>query len=133
MPSPFELAAAMSSAAVDTVYGENFSFVAMKAGADVDNPRIADPARPQFTAVGAYIGPAKAVLPHARGSIPDDNARRAVVSEPYVSIDNGNMPWWVVIGDRVVRLKTGETFEVARSIPDGVTRTRIHLTARKKS
>lgn len=133
MPSPFELAAAMSSAAVDTVYGENFSFVAMKAGADVDNPRIADPARPQFTAVGAYIGPAKAVLPHARGSIPDDNARRAVLSEPYVSIDNSNMSWWVVIGDRVVRLKTGETFEVSRPIPDGVTRTRIHLTARKKS
>ncbi|WP_438278085.1 hypothetical protein [Nitrobacter sp.] len=132
MPTPFELAAAMSSAAVDTVYGESFTFIAMKVGDDVDSPRIEDTTRPQFTAVGAYIGSAKAVLPHARGSIPDDNARRVVASEPYVSVDNGNMLWVVTIGDRATRLKTGETFEVSRSIFDGVKRTRIHLTARKR-
>ena len=40
MPTPFETAAAMVSAATDTVYGESFTFIAMKVGADVDRELV---------------------------------------------------------------------------------------------
>ncbi|QDM26995.1 hypothetical protein FNL56_13395 [Tardiphaga sp. vice304] len=133
MPTPFEIAAAMNSAAVDTVYGEAFQCFAMAAAGDVDGPRQADPARDSFTVTGGFLAPSHSVLPHARGSVQDDNAHKVAISVPRVSFDNRLMVWPLRPGDRVVRLKTGETFEVAKALPDGVLRTMFSLTARKRT
>src|SRR4051794_37664233 len=108
MPTPFETAAAMTSAAVDTVYGESFPLIAMKPADDVNSPRVPDAARPTFTAIGAYVAPSQSILPHARGPIADDNAGKVIASQPLVSIDNARLQWPVTTGDRVTRLKTGE-------------------------
>ncbi|MDA9521639.1 hypothetical protein XI06_15120 [Bradyrhizobium sp. CCBAU 11434] len=132
MSTPFELAAAQTSAAVDSVFGEPFTFVGMKTGDDVDAARIADPDRPAFDAIGAYVAVTSALYPHARGSIADDHVQKTVASQPLVSIDNANLQWAVVTGDRCTRQKTGEVFEISRPMPDGVKRTIFHLTARKR-
>jgi hypothetical protein len=130
--TPFETAATMTSAAVDLVYGETFTFTGMKAAADVDSPRVADPARPAFDATGGYVAPSQAIYPHARGSIADAHAQKTVASQPLVSVDNDRLAWPVTTGDRVTRKKTGEVFEISRPLPDGVRRTVFHLTARKR-
>lgn len=133
MPSPFEIAAAMTSAAVDTIYGETFECFAMVAAGDVDGSRSTDVARPSFTVTGGFLAPSNSVLPHARGSIQDDNAQKIATSVPRVSFDNRLMIWPLRTGDRVLRVKTGEFFEVAKSLPDGVLRTMFSLTARKRT
>lgn len=133
MPTPFEQAASMTSAAVDFVYGELFTFTARAVAGDVDAPRGPDASRPSFDATGGYIGPSSSLYPHARGSIADDHAQGDVVSKPLVSVDNANLPWMPVTGDQVTRQKTGETFEIAKPLPDGVRRTIFRLTARKRS
>lgn len=132
MPTPFETAAAMTSAAVDQVYGEDFTFFAYRQKGDVNLPREADPARAEFTAKAAFIGSAKAVYPQARGAS-DENAQRYAVSVPWLSIDNASMAWPVIAGDRVRREKDGAVYEVAKPLPDGVKRTILPLTARKAS
>lgn len=131
MPTPFETAAAMTSAAVDMVYGESFQLTGMKHGADVDSSRVTDPARPVVTVTGAYVAPAQSMWPHARGKA-DDNAHKVNASVPRVSIDTAQLPWPVMIFDRVTRLKTSEVFEVSKSLPDGVRRIVLYLTARKR-
>jgi hypothetical protein len=117
MPTPFQNAAAMASAAVDAIYGESFQLIAMKAAADVNASRLADAARPSFFAIGAYLAPFKSILPHARGSIQDDNAHKFAASTPMVSIDNANLQWPVETGDRVLRMATGDLFEVSNRCP----------------
>jgi hypothetical protein len=129
MPTPFETAAAMTSAAVDTIYGETFTFIAMKPGVDRGSPKVLDIARPKFEAVGGYVDPAKSAFPRARGTA-NNEAQRNVVTEPFVSIDNAKLPWAVVTGDRVTRLKTGIQYEIARPMPDGVARTLFILTGK---
>jgi hypothetical protein len=133
MPTPFENAAAMASAAVDAVYGESFQLIAMKSPADVNASRLADQARPSFFAIGAYLAPFKPILPHARGSIQDDNAHKFAASTPMVSIDNANLQWPVETGDRMLRMGTGDLFEVSKPLPDGIRRTVLHLTLRKRN
>ncbi|TYL80170.1 hypothetical protein [Bradyrhizobium cytisi] len=132
MPSPFEQAAAQTSAAVDSIFGELFTFTAMKENGDVDAKRVVDPDRPDFDAIGAYLAATSSLYPHARGSIADDHVQKTAASQPLVSIDNANLRWPVVTGDRCTRQKTGEVFEVSRPMPDGVKRTIFHLTARKR-
>jgi hypothetical protein len=129
MPTPFEQAAALTSAAVDTIFGEVFTFVAMKPGADRNLPRIIDTSRPVFSAPGGFVGPSKTAFPHARGTA-NNQAQGHVVTEPFVSIDNVNLKWAAVTGDRVTQLKTGAQYEIARPMPDGVTRTIFILTAK---
>ncbi len=129
MPSPFEQAAALTSAAVDAVFGEQFTFIGMKAGVDRGAPRIVDTARPPFTVTGGYVDPSKTAFPHARGTS-QNQAQGHVVTEPFVSIDNARLQWAVVTGDRVTRAETGVQYEIARPMPDGVTRTIFVLTGK---
>ena len=133
MATPFDLAAKKASAAIDGVFGESFDVIAMTSPGDVDAKQVADVTRSTFIAIGGFLGPSRSMLPHARGSIQDDNAQKLAVSVPRVSIDNARMPWTVVKGDYIHRHATGEVFEVAKSLPDGVTRTTFTLTARKRS
>lgn len=129
MPTPFETAAAKTSAAVDTIYGETFTFIGMKAGVDRGSPKVLDTARPKFDAVGGYIDPSKTAYPKARGAA-NDQTQRHVVTEPFVSVDNSKLQWVVVTGDRVTRHKTGVQYEIARPMPDGVVRTLFFLTGK---
>lgn len=129
MPTPFETAAAMTSAAVDTIYGETFTFIAMKVGVDRGSPRVIDTARPVFSAIGGFVDPAKSAFPKARGA-PNNEAQRHVVTEPFVSVDNARLTWAPVTGDRVTRGKTGDQYEVARPMADGVARTLFFLTGK---
>lgn len=131
MPTPFEIAAAMSSAAVDFIYGESFTFIGMKAGTDRGSARVVDTSRPPFTVMGGYVDPAKMGVPQARGAA-NNQAQPHVITEPYVSVDNGGMKWAVVTGDRVTRLKTGVQYEIARPMADGVVRTKFVLTGKTK-
>ena len=133
MPTPFELAAKKASTALDGVFGERFDVIAMTFPGSVNAKRVPDATRPMFTTIGGYMGPSQSKLPHARGSIQDDNAQKVAVSVPRVSIDNTRMPWTVVAGDYIRRHATDEVFEVAKSLPDGVTRTTFTLTARKRT
>lgn len=129
MPTPFEAAAAMTSAAVDAIYGEKFTFIGMKAGVDPNLPKVIDMLRPKFDATGGYIDPSKTAFPKARGTA-NDQTQRHVVTEPFLSVDNVNLQWPVVTGDRVIRHKTGVQYEIARPMPDGVTRTLLILTGK---
>lgn len=134
MTNPFEQGAQMTSAAVDLVYGELFTFIAKTVTSnDVDAKRSADSSRPNFDCTGAYVAPSSSMYPHARGSIADDHAQGDVASKPLVSVDNANLTWQPVPGDQVIRQKTGETFEIAKPLPDGVRRTIYRLTAKKRS
>jgi hypothetical protein len=119
----------MTSAAVDQIYGEKFTFIAMKAGVDRNLPKVVDTSRPPFTATGGYVDPSKMGLPHARGTS-NNQAQPEVITEPYVSVDNANMQWPAVTGDRVTRLKTGIQYAIARPMPDGVARTKYVLTGK---
>lgn len=129
MPTPFENAAALTSAAVDTIFGEVFTFVAMKPAADRNLPRIIDTSRPVFSATCGFVGPSKTGFPHARGTA-NNQAQGHVITEPFISIDNSRMQWAVETYDRVTRQKTGAQYEIARPMPDGVTRTIFILTAK---
>jgi hypothetical protein len=129
MPTPFETAAALTSAAVDTIYGETFTFIGMKAGVDRGSPKVLDTARLKFDAVGGFIDPSKSGFPLARGT-ENNQAQRHVITEPFVSVDNAKLVWVVVTGDRITRLKTGMQYEVARPMPDGVARTLFFLTGK---
>lgn len=129
MTSPFEQAAALTSAAVDFVYGEQFRFIGMKPGVDRGAARVLDTTRIAFDVAGGFIDPSKQAYPHARGTS-QNAAQRHVVTEPFVSIDNGNMQWAAITGDRVTRLKTGVQYEISRPMPDGVTRTVYFLTGK---
>jgi hypothetical protein len=129
MPTPFEAAAKNASSAIDAVFGETFTFIGMKAGVDRGSPKVLDTARPKFDVIGGYHGPSKPAFPLARGT-ENNQAQRHVVTEPFVSVDNGKLLWAVVTGDRVTRLKTGVQYEIARPMPDGVTRTLFFLTGK---
>jgi len=132
MATAFEAAAMRASRVLDERGGEEFQFLAMRSAADVDAPRMSDSSRPTFPAMGIWYEPSRSVLPHARGAMQDDNAHGAVLSQPRVSVDNRLMPWRVTTGDRVRRVRTGDEYEVAKPIPDGVARPIFALTARKR-
>lgn len=129
MSTPFEKAAQLASSAVDTIYGELFTFIAMKAGVDRGSPRIIDTSRAVFSVTAAFYDPSKSGFPHARGTA-NNQAQRHVITEPFVSVDNDRLNWSAVTGDRVTRQKTGEQYEIARPMPDGVRRTIFVLTAK---
>lgn len=130
--APFSASEARLSASVDKMFGELFTFSARKVAAtDVDLPKIADATRPDFITTGVFEAPTKAVLPNARGSVADDNAHTWESSMPCVSIADSTLAWLPRQGDRVTRQADGATYEVARTMPDAVSRTMIFLTSRK--
>lgn len=132
MPSPFAARDAKVSGAIDRAFGEQFAFAARTLAADdVDLPPVADPSRPAFTAVGVWDGPAKAAFPRARGSMADDNARRAAAGYPSVSVDDSLLSWAPTPGCWLTRLFDGSVYEISSAMPDGMGRTIFFLTARK--
>lgn len=133
MSSAFEDAAKAGSLILNERHGEKFVFRAMKtAPAGPNAPRVADELRGELTVIGVYAGPPKAMFPRARASINDDAAHRSDISTPRVSVDRRLMPWVVQPFDRVERVKTGQTFEIAKVMPGDAIRTMFVLTARMR-
>lgn len=120
------------SAALDGAFGEELHLVAMKAGASVNLPRVIDGARPAFTVKAAFLMPSAAKFPPARGSFADDDGHKVDVSMPRASIDRRLLEWGPQQGDRLVRTATGAEYEIAKMLPDGVARTILVLTAKKR-
>jgi len=54
------------NASVAKAFGEGFTFFARKQADDVDLPRVPDPARPQFTAIGVWNSGGTSKFPRAR-------------------------------------------------------------------
>lgn len=131
MSNAFNIAAQMASSAIDQRHGEQFTFRAMKVAASVNLPRIADESREEFTVAGVFVSPPKSVFPQARAGVSDDHAHRTDITVPRISVDQRLLNWPVRQFDRVVRVQTGETFEVAKVMPGDTIRTAFHLTATK--
>lgn len=129
MPNPER--AAKLSAALAKGFGEDFTFTARKAQADVNLPHVADTDRLQFTAAGVYAGGSKERRPPARGYAAD-HAQSAVVSAPRASFEDADLTWTPIEGDLCLRVDGGVTFAVARTLPDGFGRTLIYFTAKKR-
>ncbi|MCG6204194.1 hypothetical protein LPW26_06075 [Rhodopseudomonas sp. HC1] len=131
--TPFERAAAKASRAIDRVHGETFLFEAFTVGADVDLPKVADPSRPSFMAVAAWHNATSSITPKARGSVQDDNAHAWTLGQPFVTVNDAGLQWRPRPGDRITRAKTGAVYEITKPPrPDGVARTTIPLTDRKR-
>jgi hypothetical protein len=130
MPNPER--AAKLSASLAKGFGEDFTFTArVHSGDDVNLPRVPDASRIQFTATGVFAGGTKDRHPAARG-FASDHAQGVVISAPRASFEASALPWTPVEGDLCGRVDTGDTFAVARTLPDGFGRTLVYFTAKKR-
>lgn len=116
---------------MDRAFGEEFTFVAFKYSADLNLPTTADSSRASFDAVGVWDGPARSVAPRARISS-DGQAHSIAGAMPSVCVDEALLPWTPIRGDRVTRAADGSTYEVSKSLSDGMGRTTIFLTAKER-
>jgi hypothetical protein len=132
MPTPFAVRDAKLSGAIDRAFGELFTLTAFMVGGDVDSPKAVDQTRPSFDVVGCWEAPAKSTIPHARGSVQDDNAQKWNASMPSVSIADDSMRWKPQPGDRIIRAFDGSAYQISKALPDGMGRTVLFLTARQR-
>lgn len=133
MPTPFAALDAMLSGAVNSTFGEAFTFQAFTANTDVDLPLVADATRLDFAAVAVWVAQTSSATPHARGAMQDDNAHNWTASQPQITVDDALLVWRPRKGDRVTRLEDGAVYQIARPPrPDGMGHTTIDLTDRKR-
>lgn len=113
MPSLFQEAAAIASAAVDDVFGEEFLYQPMTAD-DVNARPSIDPNRAPLTIVAAFLDSyARAESGPARTQGVAAERPGHASSRPQVTFDRRALPYDVCKGDRLTRVDTGETFQVA--------------------
>lgn len=129
MPHPER--AAKLSAGLAKGFGEDFTFTARKADTDVNNPKVADTSRTQFTATGVFAGGTKERRPPARGYAAD-HAQGVVASPPRASFEDAALLWTPIEGDLALRVEEEVTYAVARTLPDSFGRTLIYFTAKKR-
>ncbi len=126
----FDDAAAMHSAAVDLVYGEQFVYqpFAVVAG-DVNGRMAPDPDRDQITITGAFIeGYARALSAQARKQGVKPERPGHASSRPQLDFDATQLPYAARQGDRVLRVATGVLYHVAeRKFPTGGQRQQFDL------
>lgn len=123
--------AAKLNAAVAKAFGEDFTFTARKQAADVDLPRVADPARATFTRAGTWFSGSKVRHTRARGHA-DDHAQGEAVSAPRADFAISDLPWMPIEGDLCKREHDGAIYSVARSLPNGFDRVVVYFTAKKR-
>lgn len=112
MPTPFQQAAALASAAVDSVYGETFTFQPM-AAADPNARPAADASRAAQQIVGVLLdsfarshsGPAR-----TQGVTPEQPGHSS--TRPQFSFDRSALPYDPRAGDFLTRAD-GSKFKVA--------------------
>lgn len=133
MTSPFADRDAKLSGALDRAFGETFTFLPFTASGDINLPKIPDVGRVQFDVKAVWEGAAKRSTPAARGAIQDDNAHSWNVSMPSITVDDSLLRWALVANcDRVVRQFDGGNYQISAALPDGMGRTTILLTNRKR-
>lgn len=120
------------SASIAKAFGEGFTFTARKQADDVDLPRVPDPSRPQFEAIGTWNSGGQSRFVRARGATSDDQAQGVVAAAPRADFATDDLAWMPIEGDLCMRIATGETFAVARAPKNGFGRTFVHLTAKKR-
>lgn len=130
--TPFADRSSRLSNSIEKAFGEAFTFDPFKAGEDVNGRRVPDASRTSFDATGRWEAPAKAKIPHARGSAQDDNAHSWTASFPSVHINDANLDWMPQSGDRVTRQFDGSFYEVSRTLPNSFGGTTLQLTAKKR-
>ena len=132
MPTPFAALDSILSEAVNGTFGETFEFRAFKATGDVNAPKIPDPDRPPFRAVGVWNAQTKSKAPTARGALQDDNAHNWTASMPEVHVDDALLIWKPQPGDRVLRIETMQAYAISvPPRPDGMGHTCMQLTSRQ--
>lgn len=127
MSNVFDDACTVSSASVDEVYGEAWTYMPM--ASDDPNARFSpDPVRPVLPIVGAFVdlyarsfsGPARhqGVKAEQPGHASD---------RPLLDLDLAQLPYRPRAGDFAVRLKNGLRYKVAEVRPDGTGRAQLDL------
>ena len=119
------------SAAINRAFGEAFAFTARKLTADVNLPRVADPGRPPFTAVGVWTEPSKERNLQARGHA-SDHAQSVVISAASAKFEIASLAWLPIEGDICTRSETSEVWAVSRAVPDGFGWVVVHVTAKRR-
>lgn len=134
MATPFASRDAKLSGAIDRTFGETFTILpfSVAAGGDVNLPKTSDGSRQAFITTAVWDGPAKSSTPHARGATSDDTAHNWAASLPSISVADENLLWAPQPGDRVLRAFDTGLYEISRALPDGMGRTILKLTARKR-
>lgn len=117
--------------ALKKAFGEDFTFTARKRQDDVDLPFVADTSRAAFTRTGSWFGGSKVRIPAARGRA-DNSAQSEVAAGPRADFAIADLPWMPIEGDLCLHLDDGETYSVARTLPNGFGRVVIYLTSRKR-
>jgi len=126
----FDEGAALVSAAIDVVRGEQWVYQPFATVAGDVNARLApDPDRDQLPIVGAYIESyARAMSSEARkqGVKPEHPGHAS--SRPQIDFDVTQLPYETRQGDRVLRVATGVLYHVAeRKFTSGGTRKQFDL------
>lgn len=121
MPSPFAEAAALVSDTLAAVFGEDLRLEAVTA-ADPNARTSADATRAPFTMPGVFSTPSSTQKAPGRG-ISNTNMHDMVRQLPSAVL-HGALPWRPRKGDRLVRVDTGKSYEIAEvhSLPQGLTR-----------
>lgn len=110
----------MVSVAVDATFAEAFTWRPRTAG-DPNARTSADGTRSTRALTGVFDDRAR-VDASAAGGPPH------VTPEPELSVDTGALPVPPPLrGDRFLRLKTGDVYEMTSAAPDGLGRTKIRL------
>ena len=115
--------------AVISAFGDQFTFTARKASADVNLPRVEDTSRLTFTANGVWSGPAKERHPQARGRA-SDHAQSVVATAPAAKFPVASLLWMPVEGDLCVRVDTAERWAVGRIVTAGYGEVVVTFTAK---
>lgn len=118
--------------AVDDAAGEAFSYRPMAAD-DVNARPGADQAREAADFTGIWVAPSVESNRRPRldmGSARQGSQRQVSAGRPVVKLQEGALPYPSAIGDRVVRLLTGEQYQVGEINGDGYGRILIGLTGR---
>lgn len=134
MPSLFAALGQIAGATVDAVFSEGFMLEPMAppqpavAGRrpNVNLRMTASTARPQIPFSGTYVEPGELMNAHGRTKA-DSTTHWVVGAKAMVDAAVAAMPQRPMERDRIVRLDTGDVFEVAKVIPGDYGRLRIFL------
>jgi len=113
------------SAAIDQNFGERLTLIACLSRPNF--PTEPDRATKPVTLQGVFS--LRSELAFKSGGSPGRGDAPGLVEsrKPVASFAHADLPWAIQRGDRVKRETTGESYEVTRVEPDGVSRVVLHL------
>lgn len=135
MTTQFDPLDALLSTTVNAMFGERFQIVAFtRPVGDVDGAPVRDMTKPILEVVAEYVAQSMSTPLPARGAMQDDNAHNYTAAHPQIHVDDAYLTWLPVAGCRVVRVATGEVWQIQKPPrPDGFGHTCIPLTNKMRS